>query len=249
MKSIKQRLSRLSSSFRAAWLSLPHRGGLGRGCGVCCLLLLGLVSCTYTEEADTGYYLLSLTRGYTYGDDILDFSFDGIAVSTDLNVYRSREENPTGVLKIWARNQPELNRSIEVDLSKQKSMTFVMLPGTGPITVEESYGGETPPTEENHIKMRFFYTDNMVKDIDHMRLIILGSDKKTQVMNVLMEKNVLSTFHELDTTSQQKFFYQVYNADVTPEKKLSFMPLRLNIKSKSNMQTWQAGKGSVTHLY
>lgn len=199
-----------------------------------------LAACSYDDEpVYGGYYLLNVTEPYTY--DSCYFMLDDqrtdkkerindegtIKDRTFTNKFYCLREQGKGVLHGFRKGASQPDFSMDVDLSRQRDFTFVQLPGQKLMTVEESEGPETKPAQSGHIKARFFYTDKSYPGIHHIRVQIFGKDRTTKIMSVSLEQNVPGQFVEVDTTAQERFYFRLYNADVTPEKKIGFLPTLL----------------------
>lgn len=213
-----------------------------------------LASCSYDDEPlYGGYYHLTVAVPYSY--DSCYFMLDGQSFSgkTAFSTYRVRAE-AKGVLQGFRKGADQPDFSMNVDLSQQRDFTFVQLPGQKLMTPDESEGGEPMPTEPGHVKARFFYTDKTYPDIHHMRVQILSgknpfSSKK--LLSVLLEQNVPGQFVEIDTTAVQgNFYFRLYNADVTPEKRIGFMPTLMKFDSDAR-QTLQVNghSGNIEYAF
>ena len=222
-----------------------------------------LASCSYDDEPlDGGYYHLTVAEPYSY--DSCYFMLDGQRFSGKTAIlskdraftnstYRVRAE-AKGVLQGFRKGADQPDFSMNVDLSQQRDFTFVQLPGQKLMTPDESEGGEPMPTEPGHVKARFFYTDKTYPDIHHMRVQILSgknpfSSKK--LLSVSLEQNVPGQFVEIDTTAVQgNFYFRLYNADVTPEKRIGFMPTLMKFDSDAR-QTLQVNghSGKIEYAF
>lgn len=221
-----------------------------------------LASCSYDDEPlDGGYYHLTVAEPYSY--DSCYFMLDGqsssgktASLSKDRvftnSTYRVRAE-AKGVLQGFRKGADQPDFSMNVDLSQQRDFTFVQLPGQKLMTPDESEGGEPMPTQTGHVKARFFYTDRFYPDIHHLRVQILGGKTpfaSKEVLSVSLDQNVPGKFVEIDTTAQANFYFRLYNADVTPEKRIGFMPTLMKFDSDAR-QTLQVNghSGNIEYAF